>query len=177
MAARRDGEALLVTGVYGTGKTSMVEEIADLLEERGLPYAALDLDWLDWFNTGAMVEDTEHGMLLANVRAVIANYRSAGVGYFLLAGTVRTTSELERLRAVVPVPLKVVRLTVPLEEIDRRLQAHVTTARHRDDLPQAAADLAASPGEGIEDLTVANDRPIREVADEILGWLGWVTPT
>ena len=27
---------------------------------------------------------------------------------------------------------------------------------------------------GIEDLTVSNDRPIREVATEILDWLGWI---
>jgi hypothetical protein len=28
-------------------------------------------------------------------------------------------------------------------------------------------------GEGIEDLAVANDRPIRDVATQIVGWLGW----
>jgi hypothetical protein len=33
--------------------------------------------------------------------------------------------------------------------------------------------MAAGLGEGFEDLTVANDRPIREVASEVVGWLGW----
>ena len=69
-------------------------------------------------------------------------------------------------------PLKVVRLTVPLEEIEGRLSHDVTTGR-RDDLREAAAWVAASSGVGIEDLTVPNDRPVREVAVEVLNWLGW----
>lgn len=167
-------EAVLVTGVYGTGKTSVVEEIADLLEERGLPYAALDLDWLGWFSTGRMAPDAERQMVLTNLRPVVRNYLTAGARYILLAQTVRTDGELQDLRAVLPLPLKVVRLTLPLEEIQKRLQGHVTTARHRDDLPQAAASLATAEGVGVGDLTMANDRPIRQVARDILGWLGWM---
>jgi len=70
------------------------------------------------------------------------------------------------------VPLRVVRLTVPLPDIRRRLAADVTTGR-QDDLREAAAQIAASRGVGLEDLAVANDRPIDVVAGEILSWLGW----
>ena len=41
-------QALVITGVYGVGKTTTAAQIADLLEERGAHYAALDLDWLSW---------------------------------------------------------------------------------------------------------------------------------
>lgn len=44
-----DLRAVLVTGVFGSGKSSIAEEIADLLEGAGLPYALLDLDFLMWF--------------------------------------------------------------------------------------------------------------------------------
>jgi hypothetical protein len=67
----------------------------------------------------------------------------------------------------------VVRLTAPLEEIERRLEADVTRAR-RDDLEEAAVWLAEGTGEGLEDVTIANDRPVREVATEILSLLGWL---
>jgi hypothetical protein len=70
-------------------------------------------------------------------------------------------------------PLRVVRLTVPLAQIEERLRADVTTER-RDDLREAAAWIATSRGVGVEDLTVANDRPIRQVATTILEWLGWM---
>jgi len=45
-------KAVLLTGVYGSGKTAVAEEIASVLEEQGMAYAALDLDWLGWFDAG-----------------------------------------------------------------------------------------------------------------------------
>ena len=38
-------EGVLLTGVYGSGKSSVAEEIAYLLEQRGEPYALPDLDY------------------------------------------------------------------------------------------------------------------------------------
>jgi len=40
--------AVLLTGVCGSGKSSVAEEIAYLLEQQGQPYALLDLDYLSW---------------------------------------------------------------------------------------------------------------------------------
>jgi len=48
--------AVVVTGAYGTGKTSIVEEMADILEKAGRSYAAIDLDWLVWFEVPHMDE-------------------------------------------------------------------------------------------------------------------------
>ena len=41
-------EAVLVTGTFGSGKTTVVAEMAELIERRDFRYAALDLDWLAW---------------------------------------------------------------------------------------------------------------------------------
>lgn len=164
-------EAVLITGVYGSGKSSAAEEIAALLEERNASYALLDLDFLAWFDAG---EDgpTEHQMMLTNLAAVVGNYLSVGVRFFVLARAIRDGAELDSLRAVLPMPLKVVRLTVPLQEVEERLRSDVTSGR-RDDLREAAVWIADSRGVGIEDVTISNDRPIREVAVDILDWLGW----
>ena len=72
------GRALLLTGVYGAGKSTVAAEIADLLDGRNEPYAAIDLDWLAWAN----VEDAGHEdprLLLTNLASVVANDRAAGV--------------------------------------------------------------------------------------------------
>ena len=45
--------------------------------------------------------------------------------------------------------------------------------RRLQDLREAAVWVAGSLGVGIEEVTVSNDRPIREVAAEILDWLDW----
>jgi adenylylsulfate kinase-like enzyme len=49
---KRGAEGVLLTGVYGSGKSSAAEGIAYLLEQRGEPYALLDLDYLGWAGTG-----------------------------------------------------------------------------------------------------------------------------
>ena len=41
-------EGVLITGVYGSGKSSVAAEIAYLLEQRDQRFALLDLDYLSW---------------------------------------------------------------------------------------------------------------------------------
>ena len=171
-----DASAVLITGVYGSGKTSVAEEIADLLEHDGCPYALLDLDYLGWFDSGQREGHEDQRMMLKNLTAVVGNYRHIGVRFFVVAGCVRDQAEADGIRAGLGMSVrivKIVRLTAPLAEIERRLRSNVTTARHHDDLPTAAAWIDASTGVGSEDLTLPNDRPIREVATEIVAWLGW----
>lgn len=67
----------MLTGVYGSGKSSVAEEIAYLLEQRGEPYALLDLDYLIWAGTGTDDRAAEFGLMLQNLAAVAANYRQA----------------------------------------------------------------------------------------------------
>jgi adenylylsulfate kinase-like enzyme len=45
---KHEAKGVLLTGVYGSGKSSVAEEIAYLLEQRGESYALLDLDYLSW---------------------------------------------------------------------------------------------------------------------------------
>jgi hypothetical protein len=164
--------AVLITGVYGSGKSSVAQQIADLLEKRNAPYALLDLDFLGWFDTADEGGPTEHSVMLKNLAALVGNYLAVGVRLFVLAGAIRDGAQLDDLKAELPMPLRVVRLTVPLEEIEKRLRSDVTTGR-REDLREAAVWVACSLGVGIEELTVSNDRPIGEVASEILEWLDW----
>jgi len=71
------------------------------------------------------------------------------------------------------VPLRVVRLSVPLPDIERRLAADVTTER-QEELREAAKQIAAGEGVRIEDMVLANDRPVAIVAQQVMTWLGWV---
>jgi GNAT superfamily N-acetyltransferase len=167
-------EAVLVTGTYGSGKTTVVAEMAELIERRGLRYAALDLDWLAWGWPGDDEgEMAEHRLMLENLELVVSNYRRRGNDRFLLAHAIRTAEQMAMLRATLPMPVRVVRLTIPLEEIRLRAVPDTTTGR-AGDLQRAEAWLEADDGAGLEDLMVANDRPINVVAMEILTWLGWL---
>ena len=164
-------EALLITGPYGSGKSSLVVEIAERLEDRGLRYAALDLDWLAWADTGGD-EWSEHRMLLKNLSAVTANYRDAGVRFFVMARAFRDPAEMESLIAALPMRWRMARLAVPADVIARRLRGDAMTGRHPE-LQELTAQVSQSSLAGIEDRTVSNDRPVAEAADEILRWLDW----
>src|ERR1039457_1029753 len=114
-------EGVLLTGVYGSGKSSVAEEIAYLLEQRGELYALLDLDYLSWAGTGADDRVAEFGLMLQNLAAVAANYRRAGIRLFVLAYFVRSPGEVKAVRDALGLPLRGARLTVPLPVIEQRL--------------------------------------------------------
>jgi hypothetical protein len=109
-------EGVLLTGVYGSGKSSVAEEIAYLLEQQGKPYALLDLDYLGWAGAGTGDRADEFELMLQNLAAVAANYRRAGVRLFVLAYFVRSPGEVQGVRKALGLPLRVARLTVPLSD-------------------------------------------------------------
>lgn len=176
MGGAENPEAVLISGVFGSGKSSVAVEMADVLEKRHAPYAVLDLDWLAWFGTGDDDDATVHRMLLTNLASVIGNYRAVRIRFFILARALRNQTELDSLKAALVMPLRVVRLTLPLDEIGRRLRSDVTAGRQHD-LREAATWISDGEGVGIEDLTIPNNRPVRQVAMEVLDWLGWPSPT
>jgi adenylylsulfate kinase-like enzyme len=167
-----DPQAVLITGAYGVGKSSVVVEMADIVERRGWRYAALDLDWLGWGSSGGEGEASEDQLTFENLALVVANYRRRGNDRFLLAHAVRHANQLDLLREAIAMPLRVVRLTLPLEEIRRRAAPDPTMGRAYD-LERTEAWLAAGEEPEIADLVVTNDRPIDAVANEILDWLDW----
>ena len=165
-------EGVLITGVYGSGKSSVAAEIAYLLEQHGKRFALLDLDYLSWVgpDTGGRAAEIE--LLSQNLAAIVPNYRRIALTLFVLAYFVRDAAEVQAIRAALDLPLKVVRLAVPLAVIEQRLASDVTSGR-RDDLHEAAEQIATAEGAGLEDATIANDRPVHVVAQEIMAFLGW----
>ncbi len=163
---------VLITGVYGSGKSSVAAEISYLLEERRQPHALLDLDYLGWGGNNFDDHAAGFGLMLRNLTAVTSNYRDAGIGVFIVAYFVRVLDALHAVREATGISLRVVRLSVPLPDIEQRLAANVTSGR-REDLREAASSIAAGEGVGVEDVTVVNDRPIGLVAQEVMTWLDW----
>jgi len=164
---------VVISGLYGSGKSSVVEEISYLLEDAASPYGALDLDWLWWFGVPGLRRREALPVLSANLASVASAFIDAGVIRFVMAWSLRDPSDLAVVRTALPFPVKVVELMVPLQVIEARLGTAVTAGR-KADLCEARRWSHEGLGVGLGDLEVANDRPIREVAVEILTWLGWL---
>ena len=71
-------------------------------------------------------------------------------------------------------PLRVVRLDVSTELVEQRLSSDPTEERRNDDLGVARDWLATGRGIGLEDLQLPGDRPVRQTAEAICTWLGWM---
>ena len=155
--------AILIVGPYGSGKSSLAGEIADVLEGQ-VPYAAIDMDWLAWFDTGDGDESHEVGAVeLRNLSDVVRNYLEVGIRLFVIAAAIRQAWEVEALRGVLPMRVTVVRLDVPIDEIERRIGSEDAEGR-QNDLRRAREWIAAGKGIGFEDVVIANTGPLREVA-------------
>ena len=164
-------EALLLSGVFGVGKSSVAEEIADILEGRAELYAAIDLDWLSWSNAPGADHD-ETAILVRNLVAVVATYREAGVQRFVLAYSVADAATLRVIRAALAMPVRVVRLVVPVQMIEERLRGSPNRGR-ADDLGRAREWLANGKGDGLEDCEVGNAGSVRDTAARVLVAIGW----
>lgn len=112
-------------------------------------------------------------MMLRNLAAVAPNYLEAGIRFFVVAYFIRDLDALRSVREALGVPLRLVRLLVPLPDIERRLASDVTSGR-RDDLRDATSSIANGEGIGVEDIVVKNDRPVGTVARDVMSWLGWL---
>ena len=174
MVDRSNAEAVLVTGAFGTGKTSAIEEIADILEARGVRYGAIDLDWLSWFDP-ASGGDHRAGVpvMLKNVDAVVGNYYDTGVRRFALARTMETPARggrsADRARDAAhggPAHAPLRRDRTPALRIGDGWDGRTTWPKLNGRSPKVTVTPSV-------DLTFDNVGPIRDVALRIVNALGW----
>jgi Methylmalonyl Co-A mutase-associated GTPase MeaB len=168
-----DAESVLVTGVYGSGKSTVVADIGKVLGDHGERYGLLDVDWLGWFDAGRD-GDSHRKVVLSNVSAICQAYLDQGVRRLALAWSVRDQVQLDQVRQAVLVPMRVVRLEINAELMRQRLLADPTEERQEDDLRVGLDWLATGRGTGLEELLLSGEAPVRETSEKICRWLGWI---
>lgn len=157
----------------GSGKTTVLGEASDILSERRVVHAIVDLDAI---GTVLLPDDASQDLSIQNLQAVVANFTAAGVTRVLLATAVESRDHLQALRGALSEPeLVVCRLTAAAETMERRLRLRepgmcqeqfVIRSRELD----ARLDVAQ-----VEDFSVLNDgRSVTDVANEILRRAGWI---
>jgi adenylylsulfate kinase len=167
-------QAVLLTGTLGSGKTALASEVGELLGERGVPAAIVDLDWLGWIVLGPGGNLTPDDLIAKNLEAILPNFRSAGVQRLVLARTVQDRSQVDQLRRVLgDTRLTVVRLLASPSSIAERLRRRDTGMILQGHLAEADEMTKVLDEIKVEDARVSNEAPIREVAEELLELLQW----
>ncbi|HEY8545760.1 MAG TPA: hypothetical protein VIL36_11955 [Acidimicrobiales bacterium] len=168
---------LLVTGAPGVGKTTLVKEMGEQLFHAAVPHAVIDIDELARVRPAVPDDRVWAELTVANLRVMWPNYEALGVERLILAGIVQSAAVVDAYRSVIPgADLKVVRLTAPVDTLHDRLRDRVPGSVREFLLGATAGFDREIAALGVEDLTVDNgpDRPLGQVAREILEWLGWL---
>jgi shikimate kinase len=158
--------AVVLTGSPGAGKSSVLEALAGLLDNDGVPHAALESEQLAW-GTPWLPEDKAYEVLAVTVEALKVRGRSL----FLIAGTTETDEHVEWLvRALAADETTVVCLTADPETAARRVADREPPEWHGRDALVAHARVLAERIPALRgiDLHVSTEgRHPREVAAEI----------
>jgi hypothetical protein len=163
-------QALLLTGGGGAGKTSLGQAIGRLLTDRSLPIAVIDLDALAQFGGGAPAHEE---LRRRNLAAVWANYRWAGAQYVVVSGVIESAAQRAAYaECLVGCAVQVVRVATALDVVERRTAGTVRGPEW--ELEAALASHERVERVALEDFVVANDRPLAEVAEEIVQRAGWI---
>jgi hypothetical protein len=166
---------LVITGSMGSGKTTMMGEVSDLLTMRGIVHAAIDIDAFGNAHDPAGAMDLA-AMAYRNVAAAVRNYAAEGVTTLVMAGAIETRSELAQLRgAVGATDLVVCRLIAPVALMQQRVRAREPGIWQQKYVDRVAVLENALDKAAVEDFSASNDgtRPITDVASEILQRAGW----
>jgi hypothetical protein len=174
MTASAPVPVLIVSGTIGVGKSAVASEMSEILCDRQVPHAYVDLDSLSW--SWPPVGQFNNVLAFKNLAAVWANYREVGCERLIVSYVVECLDELDCYRQAVPgASITVCRLVasqatresrIRQREIGAGLEWHLNRTVELEEILQKAA---------LEDFQVENDgRPIHDVALEVLEKAGWL---
>jgi chloramphenicol 3-O-phosphotransferase len=166
---------LLVTGPIGVGKTAVLREADSLLIEAGGCHATVELEEIARCWPRA-IESSRAAFVYQNLAALWSNFAAVGASRLLLSVLVERRPEVERVSSAVPGAIvTVVRLHAPLAVLEQRIRLREPES------PDGELDGARwwarhFEAEQPEDYLVDTDqRPVREVAHDVLRLAGWLT--
>jgi hypothetical protein len=164
---------IVLTGTVGVGKSTIATVIHDILYDRAMPHACVDIDWLrmSWPERGSWNSDVS----MANLAHVWATFRDSGAERLIIVDVVEHRSQLKRYDAAVPgASIQVCRLTAPEDVRKRRIAARDQGPSREWHLARTTELDALLDAADVADFVVDNgDRPMTDVATEVLVRAGW----
>jgi predicted ABC-type ATPase len=163
-------EALIISGPPGAGKSTTGFRCLELLENAAMVDAELV-----YLSTAPEDDPLNERIAEQALAALWGVYRAAGIERLLLPRVLMRQNHLELVRRALPgVALTVAWLDASAEVVAARLGAREggdAVAWH----VRRAAEVEASGMRAHADFAVSADRPVEEVAREVLQRAGWLT--
>jgi hypothetical protein len=166
--------AIVVTGPVGAGKSTTVAAVSEELERLSIPHAAVDMDHLRWIYPRPEGDRFATQIGYRNLATIWPNFREVGVACVVLADVVESRDQTRVYEAAMPgTSVTVVRLDVPMPEIERRLQGRESEATIAWYLHRAPELRGIMEREGVGDIVIdvssaSGTRQPADVAREII---------
>jgi hypothetical protein len=166
---------LIITGSMGAGKTSVLAEASDILALRHIVHAAIDLDALGLAHLPSAAGTD--GVMYRNLQSVCENYAALGVTRLVLARAMEDRAELELCRSVVSAQnTTICRLSAGIDTMQERVRTRESGVLQQEYVDRVTILDAILDRARLEDFVVLNeDRPINDVAKEMLIKAGWIS--
>jgi hypothetical protein len=166
---------LIITGTMGAGKSAVLAEASDILAQRQIVHAAIDLDALGLAHLSSAARSD--GVMYDNLRSVAGNYAALGVQRFLVARAIEDGVELKLCRDTIPaVDTVVCRLTASIEAMERRVQLRESGISQREYVARVPELNAILDRAQLDDFAIVNEnRSLTDVALEMLVKAGWIS--
>lgn len=161
--------AVIITGPVGSGKTTVMAALTEILEEQNKPCAGIDMDHLRWFFPKQPGDPFGGEVGRKNLAFLAANYRSVGVPVLAIADLVAKETDRQKLVNALPdFTVHVIRLSVPMELVEQRLRERETMERLPWYLDRAPKLERMMDDRNVGDIVIdVGERPARDVATEI----------
>lgn len=114
---------LLITGTIGVGKSSVADEVFEILKEQLLPVALINLDEFGYAYPHPNDDPLNFRLRLKNLASVWINYKEAGVSGLIIPFVIKDQAQLDHFHQAIPgAQLFVVRLDAPLAVLEERIR-------------------------------------------------------
>ncbi len=165
---------IIISGPVGVGKTTVSDAISEILSERSIPHAVIDLDNLRYVFPRPLNDPFHSKLGYKNLAAVWKNYQEAGLTRVIIPNVVEELSDKEKIEDAIPGSyITVVRLLAPIETIHKRLKDREKSQKSLDWHLSRATELSSQlEKSGVEDFVIdVDNKTPAEIAKEILSYV------
>lgn len=166
---------LIVNGTIGSGKTTILGELSEILGNRDMSHTAVDLDALTQTRPAPSDDPFNLRLGCTNLAAVWESGRAQGATRLIVAGVVESQPDLDVITAAIPgsVPF-VCRLTAPLDELQRRVERRELGSGRAWHVARAVELSEILSASSLDDVVIqTGGRSVRDIGLEVLHAVGW----
>lgn len=169
-------DVLLITAPVGGGKTSVMLEASEILQEHDVAHAAIDIDTLTWCYPRPTHDRFGTRLAMENLRDLWQRYAATGARKLLIARVIESRDALSWYADAIPdSKITVVRLESDTETLQQRLHARETGSSLAWALARSLELSEQMQRNDVADFVIDNNgNSLRDVALNVLRISGWL---